>query len=230
MNSNSDSRERLRQRHTPSSTSAASSTKSSTLSPFQTHLSFFASARSPTVITLASALKSSLKLGLNFPVSLFLAVALRILYAEFPYYWRPVDIERIPRNKWRTQLQGTTIDADSHPQGFTITELLQITNRRENSGAKGLAKKLIDQGHVVGFWAMAADVHTRRVSLEDLKRFQTGTWNDAVAARRRFRDGKEADVLPFTRGGPLSVAGHSWAVGRFLGVRVYESGRNKASS
>jgi hypothetical protein len=66
---------------------------------------------------------------------------------------------------------------------------------------------------------MAANAHTHKVSREDVERFQQGEREEAVAKRRPGRH----DVLPLWRGGPIITAGHSWAVKKLLGVRVYEA-------
>ena len=89
---------------------------------------------------------------------------------------------------------------------------------RDSKEGSGGLKGLIDQGHVVGFWTMAASARTHTVLREDVERFQQGEWEDAVVKRRRGK----GDVLPLWRGGPIWVGGHSWAVWRLLGVRVYE--------
>lgn len=78
---------------------------------------------------------------------------------------------------------------------------------------------MIDQGHIISFWAMAASTRTHKVSREDVERFQQGCWEEAVAKRRRGR----GDVLPLWRGGPIWTGGHSWAVRRLLGVKVYQT-------
>ena len=66
---------------------------------------------------------------------------------------------------------------------------------------------------------MAADTSSHTVSKEDVERFQQGNWEDAVVERRR----ELGDVLPLWRGGPIWVGGHSWAVQKLLGVKVYKA-------
>jgi hypothetical protein len=39
---------------------------------------------------------------------------------------------------------------------------------------------------------------------------------------RRRKD--RSQVLPLWRGGPISVSGHSWFVGKLFGVEVYREG------
>lgn len=80
-------------------------------------------------------------------------------------------------------------------------------------------KHKIDQGHIIGFWSMAANTRTHTVSRDDVERFQQGEWETAVTERRRMSD----EILPLWRGGPIWVGGHSWAVDKLLGVKVYKS-------
>jgi hypothetical protein len=98
---------------------------------------------------------------------------------------------------------------------YTCSELLALLGAEPGTSP---LKHIINQGHIVGFWSMAANTRTHTVSRDDLKRFQQGEWEEAIMKRRRGRD----DVLPFWRGGPIITAGHSWAVRKLLGVRVYE--------
>jgi hypothetical protein len=77
---------------------------------------------------------------------------------------------------------------------------------------------MIDQGHIISFWAMAANTRTHTVSREDVGRFQHGEWEETISKHRTYR----GNVLPLWRGGPIWVGGHSWAVRKLLGVRVYE--------
>jgi hypothetical protein len=105
---------------------------------------------------------------------------------------------------------------------YTCSELLSLLrNSPEENKGKGWLMHKIDQGHVAGFWTMAANARTHTVARDDVERFQKGEWETPVVARRRGRD----DVLPLWRGGPIWVGGHSWAVNKLLGVRVYEKQR-----
>jgi hypothetical protein len=188
-----------------------------TYSAFQRHLLFFSAPTTPPRLTFISALRAGVSLGLDFPVAVLLSLSLRILYAPFPYFWLPIVVDKIPSSAHRTQLSSAQL-----PQGkteYTCSELLHLLNSSpKEKQEKGWLKHKIDQGHIVGFWTMAADAKTHRVKSSDVERFQQGEWEKAVVERRRGR----GDVLPLWRGGPIWVAGHSWAVTKLLGVRVYE--------
>ncbi|KAI9686553.1 MAG: hypothetical protein M1822_003564 [Bathelium mastoideum] len=175
---------------------------------FLQHLSFFASSQQPNIITFTSALKSSLALGLNFPVSCILSLGLRALYSPSWLLLSPPNLQKLGTN--HTQLEQA--------------ELTQSTyTRRELQGLvpsnSSLLDHLIDRGHVLGLWVLAADTRTGLVKREDVEEFQKGTLMQRLAERRKT--GRN-DILPFYRGGPISVAGHSWMVRKMLGVRVYE--------
>jgi hypothetical protein len=173
---------------------------------------FFSTPTQPPRLTFLSGLRAAVSLGLDFPVALVLSLSLRLMYVPYPYVLSPINIEQIPQTLHRTQISNAKI---SQPE-YTCSELLALLG---SDSSKGFIKHKIDQGHIVGFWTMAANARTHRVSREDVKRFQQGEWEEAVAKRRRGRD----DVLPLWRGGPIITAGHSWAVRKLLGVRVYES-------
>ncbi|KAF2023020.1 hypothetical protein EK21DRAFT_81762 [Setomelanomma holmii] len=184
-----------------------------TYTAFQKHLLFFSTPTQPPRLTFISSLRAATSIGLDFPVALFLSISLRLLYTPYPYIFSPINIERIPRSKHRTQLSDANLLKSK--SSYTCTDLLHLL--RPEPG-KGFVKHAIDQGHVVGFWAMAADTKSHRVSREDVERFQAGEWEGEIVKRRRGR----RDVLPLWRGGPIWVGGHSWAVRRVLGARVYE--------
>ncbi|KAH7087517.1 hypothetical protein FB567DRAFT_525160 [Paraphoma chrysanthemicola] len=185
-----------------------------TFTAFQRHLRFFSTPTTPPRLTILSSLRASLSLGLDFPVALLLSISLRLLYTPYPRVFSPINIERIPRPWHRTQLEHAKI---SH-QNYTCSELLALLHRSDGSKF-GWIKHKLDQGHVVGFWAMAADAKSHKVRSEDVQRFQAGEWEADVAKRRQGRD----DVVPLWRGGPAWVAGHNWAVRKVFGVRVYSA-------
>lgn len=184
----------------------------SSYTAFQRHLLFFSTSTQPPRLTFLSALRAALSVGLDFPVAVVLSLSLRLMYAPYPYVLSTINIEQIPRSLHRTQLS----DAKLSQPGYTCSELLALLKSGSN---KGFIKHKVDQGHIIGFWTMAANTHTHKVSREDVERFQQGEWEEAVANRRRGR----LDVLPLWRGGPILPAGHSWAVRKLLGVRVYEA-------
>lgn len=189
----------------------------STYTAFQRHLIYFSTPTSPPRLTFGSALRAGVSIGLDFPVAVLLSLSLRLMYAPVPFLWSPIVVDNIPTSAHRTQLSSATL-----PKGkaeYTCTELLSLLDSSpgENEG-KGWLKHKIDQGHVIGFWTMAANARTHAVSSDDVARFQHGEWEKPVAQRRRGTD----DVLPLWRGGPIWVGGHSWAVWKLLGVRVYE--------
>lgn len=190
------------------------------LAPFQRHLGYYATSPSgppPRRITLLSALEASLQLGLNFPVSLALAIGMRLYYSS--NLIRPVNVDALPTRKHRTQLEHMQLGEDNKQQGYSASDLIESYDAADRQGAQptGL-DKILDKAHLYGFWAMAADTKTNMLSRGDLKRFQHGDWQEDVVSRRRGRQ----DVLPFWRGGPIGVGGHSWAVKTFFDVRVYE--------
>lgn len=186
-------------------------------SAFQKHLLFFSTPTTPPRLTFGSALRAGVSLGLDFPVACILSLSLRILYAPYPYVWSPIVVDKIPTSSHRTQLTSARLPKSK--ADYSCSELVSLLNQSENGEHKGWLAHKIDQGHVVGFWTMAADTQTHTVSKEDVERFQQGNWEDAVVERRRGRD----DVLPLWRGGPIWVGGHSWAVRKLLGVKVYET-------
>lgn len=187
-----------------------SATMTPSLAPFQRHLAYYAAnASPPRRITLMSALRASLALGLNFPVSLLLAIGMRLYYSS--NLLSSVNVDSLPQAKHRTQLEDMPVD---RPTYAAADLLAAYTADRPRPGLAGI----LDRAHIYGFWTMAADTKTNRLAKDDVKRFQRGDWQTDVVKRRRGRE----DVLPFWRGGPIGVGGHSWAVKTFFGVRVYE--------
>jgi hypothetical protein len=178
---------------------------------FQKHLIFFATPTNPPNLTFLSGLRAACSLGLDFPVSVLLSLSLRILYAPFPKFLSTINIEKIPQSSHRSQLSGAKLSKSE----YTCPELLRLL---KSEPSKGLWKHTVDQGHIVSFWAMAANTNTHTVSRGDVERFQQGEWEEAVYNRRRDRK----NVLPLWRGGPIWAGGHSWAVRKLLAVRVYE--------
>lgn len=93
---------------------------------------------------------------------------------------------------------------------YTCSELVSEA-RRQSFGIMGVVE-------CAGLWALAADVKSGLLQGEDVEEFKRGDILRTVAERRR--DNRD-QVLPLWRGGPISVAGHSWVVGRVFGVEVY---------
>ncbi|KAK8845616.1 hypothetical protein IAR55_006332 [Kwoniella newhampshirensis] len=186
--------------------------------PFQRHLLHFAQSPTSPNITVSSALRGSLELGLNFPVSLSLALAIPLLYAPFPHYLRPVPIKSVQKSDERTQLSPASLSQST----YSMMEVFDLYRADHAARSRGWFDWMVDQGHVLSFWAIAADVKTGRVDVEDVERFQKGEWCGSIVKRRQCRMPGKGDVLPFYRGGPIIVGLHSWFVGRLFGVRVYE--------
>lgn len=164
-------------------------------SPFLTHLSFFAVRSSgvqtrPNIVTIGSSLKSSLAIGLDFPVACLLAIGLRLLYGNpSSLYLSAVNIDNIPQSKLRYQLEDVNLDQKPN-ENFTLSEV--------SSWAK--TKSLVNQAHIANLWTFAADTKTGLVSKRDIQAFQKGTWLWDLEKRRKSRQ----DVLPLWRGGPIS--------------------------
>lgn len=76
-------------------------------------------------------------------------------------------------------------------------------------------------------WTLAADSRTGLVSKRDFELFQKGELLEELKRRRRVRRPDGANVLPFVRGGPIWVGGHSMFVGLLFGVEVYKQGNER---
>jgi hypothetical protein len=180
---------------------------------FQKHLLFFSTPTNPPRLTFISALKAACALGLDFPVSVVLSLGLKLLYAPFPYI-SAININEIPQSAHRSQLSNVTLPTAK--KEFTCSELLRLLDQEHSPG---FLKHKIDQGHIIGFWSMAANTRTHTVSRDVVEHFQQGEWEKEVMERRCNSD----EILPFWRGGPIWAGGHSWAVDKLLGVKVYQT-------
>jgi len=181
------------------------STKQTSTSPAPFHrlLSYYSNlSANPDTIHLTDSLRGNLALGLDFPVALAIAVGRHLFLRNVPW---SLSIH-IPSVSWKTTpLDGVPID---EKRLYTRSEF--VTEVRKTKGLFGALDGM-------GVWALAADVHTGKLKGEDVVGFQQGTLLERITERRRDRD----QVLPLWRGGPISVAGHSWAVNYFFGVKVY---------
>jgi hypothetical protein len=138
----------------------------STYTAFQRHLLFFSTPTNPPRLTFLSGVRAAVSLGLDFPVAVLLSLSLRLMYTPFPYL-SPINIEQIPRSAHRTQLS----DANLSKSEYTCSELLHLLG---SGPGKSFVNHKIDQGHVIGFWTMAANTRTHTVSRGDVERFQQG--------------------------------------------------------
>lgn len=179
---------------------------------FQRHLQYFSSSTTSQQITILSALRAGLQLGLDFPVALFLSIGIRVLYGRTLI--SPVVISSIPPHSHRTQLD--TVPLDEKKRSYSARDILALY-AQDPKADRGLITSVLDRAHILSFWAIAARPD-HMVDAADLKRFRQGGWETDVVERRRGR----GDVLPLWRGGPIIVRAHSWFVRRLFGVRVYE--------
>ena len=175
--------------------------------PFKRHLAFFDHDHDG-FIYLGDAIRGWLSLGLNFPVSLSMAMSMQVVYGNVgsPFYgpFRGIEIRNVQNE--RHMLQRLPV-LDDHKGTLTRSQLLNTTKKRP----------YIDQIHVYGLWAIAANQEGQLAS-HDLKICQDGHLLPEIEKRR----GDRSDILPFLRGGPISVSGHAWAAERMFGVHVYQ--------
>ena len=174
--------------------------------PFKRHLAFL-DLNNDGFVYLGESIRGCLSLGLNLPVSLAMAMGIQVIYGNVgsPLLGPLRGIEIGNVNSERYMLQRLTV-VDEKEGTLTRSQLLDTIKKR----------KYIDQVHVFGIWAIAAD-REGRLSSHDLKLCQQGLLFPEVAKRRRDR----RDILSFPRGGPISVSGHSWMVEKMFGVQVY---------
>ncbi len=179
--------------------------------PFKRHLAFF-DRNNDGFIYLADSIRGWLSLGLNFPISLSMAMGMQVVYGNVgsPLYGplRAIEIRNVRNERYMLQ---RLIVADDQKGTLTRSQLLATTKKRP----------FIDQAHVFGVWAIAAN-REGQLSSHDLKLCQKGLLLPEIERRRRDR----SDVLPFSRGGPISVSGHAWAIEKMFGIRVYQESRH----
>ncbi len=153
-------------------------------------------------VRLQDSLRGNLALGLDFPVALGIAIGRHLYLRNTGWFSLNIFVPHVKTTK--TLLDGVDIDEKKQ---YSFSEIVSA------AGKNGLAGR----ADAVGLWALAADVRTGKLSGEDVVSFQRGTLLEVVEKRRRDRE----QVLPLWRGGPISVAGHSWFVGKLFGVDVY---------
>ncbi|KAK4974726.1 hypothetical protein LTR66_011063 [Elasticomyces elasticus] len=176
--------------------------------PFNRHLVYFAS-KSPNdkLQTPYDSLRGYLSIGLNFPVACILTLGLHVLYRNTGLFSFAIDIPAVRTT--RTMLVGLPLEQKEY-SGVELARLARPHGVKEQMGA-------------VGMWVIAADAQTGRVSREDVELYQKGELMERLEARRRDR----RDVVPWWRGGPIGVAGHSYFVEKLFGVYVYRDDRKE---
>lgn len=173
--------------------------------PFHRLLAYYSNRNSDDTqtIRLQDSLRGNLALGLDFPVALGVAIGRHLWLRNTGVFSLNIHV---PTVSWKTTpLDGVSIDEKKQ---YTCSEVMAAA--RQTKGVFGSLDAM-------GLWALAADVKSGLLKGEDIVSFQRGTLFEKIEARRKQRE----QVLPLYRGGPVSVAGHSWAVKRFFGVTVY---------
>ncbi|PNS15282.1 hypothetical protein CAC42_8283 [Sphaceloma murrayae] len=181
--------------------------------PFHRLLTFFAT-RSPRpntqTITFLDSLRGDLSLGLNFPLALFLALTRHVVFRNTGFWSLQIHVPTVRTS--RVLLGGSGKFDIDEAKRYGVVELVRVVR-----GQGGGVTEVLD---AVGCWGLVAD-RNGMVAGRDVRLYQRGEVMESVARRRRGR----GDVLPFWRGGPVSVGGHSWAVKRFFDVDVYRDDR-----
>lgn len=176
--------------------------------PFQRHLSFF-DRDNDGFIHFGESLRGNLAIGLDFPVAVGMAFGYHLIYGNTrPFFFgpfNPIEIARVTSQ--RNMLEHVKLE-DVPARGMGRRTLV----------AASYPESLIDKVHVWGLWNFAA---TREglISAHDIDLFQQGVMLYELEKRRR--DNRN-HVLPLYRGGPAWVGGHSWAVDKLYGVKVYQ--------
>lgn len=176
-------------------------------SPFLKHLAFF-DRNHDGIITFGESLRGNLSLGLNFPVSLFMAVGQQLIYGNtgpLKVYIKVDDVR-----SGRTMLEQLNRSEMEKHQSYTRTELAALVRDRG----------IIDRVHVHGLWALSADL-TGNVTSQDLMAYQDGNLLEILEQRRKTRCPSNDNVLSFWRGGPGNATGHSYVVKKLFDVDVY---------
>ena len=180
---------------------------------------WFAEPQTPHRITLLSALKGGLGIGLDFPVAFTLALGLRCMFSPFPFL-SPGTLSATGSG-WRARNQLDNVELDKGKDSYTLRDLIGLYNSDPKAG-RGIISRQIDKAHIASLWIFGADRQTLTVDKDDVERFRRGDWADSLAKRRRWRMPGDENVLPLWRGGPISATGHSWFVDKLFGVKVYQ--------
>jgi hypothetical protein len=179
--------------------------------PFHRLLSFYSNRNSSDsqTIRLRDSLYGNLALGLDFPVALAIAIGRHLFLKNTGFFSLNIHVPSVSTKN--TLLHGIDVE---EKKSYSGSELVSL------AGKNGY----MSQADAAGVWALAADVHTGRVEGEDVVAFQKGTLLKEIERRRKDR----SQVLPLYRGGPISVSGHSWVVGKMFGVEVYQDTEKSA--
>jgi len=177
-------------------------------SPFQRHLSFY-DRDDDGFIHFGESLRGNLAIGLDFPVAVGMALGYHLAYGNTrPFFFGPFNAIEIAKVKAvRNMLEHVRSN-----------ELSACGIGRRTLVAAAAPVGFVDKMHIYGLWALAAN-REGVISTNDIKMYQKGIMLYELADRRK---GNRDHVLPLSRGGPISVAGHSWFVDKLFGVKVYQ--------
>lgn len=181
--------------------------------PFQRHLSFF-DRDNDGFIYFGESLRGNLAIGLDFPVAVGMALGYHAMYGNTrPFFFGPFNgIEIAKVQSQRNMLEQVKLD-EVPARGMGRKSLL----------AASYPNSFIEKTHVWGLWAFAAS-REGYISAHDIELYQQGVMLFELEKRRK--DNRD-HVLPLYRGGPISVAGHSWFVDKLFGVKVYQQNTKK---
>ena len=176
--------------------------------PFQRHLSFF-DRDNDGFIHFGESLRGNLAIGLDFPVAVGMALGYHIAYGNTrPFFFGPFNPIEISMVKTERNMLEQVRPDQVPARGMSRSTLIGAA---QPTGA-------VDIMYVNGLWAFAAS-RDGIISPKDIELCQNGVLLHKLAERRR--DNRD-HVLPLYRGGPISVAGHSWFVDKLFGVKVYQ--------
>ncbi|KAF2723467.1 hypothetical protein K431DRAFT_282920 [Polychaeton citri CBS 116435] len=181
-------------------------TTETTPAPFHRLLAFYSN-RNPydsQTIRLQDSLRGNLSVGLDFPVALAVAIGRHLYLTNTGWFSLDIHVPSVSTTK--TLLDGIEVD---EKKAYSRAEVDALAKQNGWSGR-------LD---ALGLWSLASDVNTGLLRGEDFVRFQRGTLLHELQKRRRNRN----QVLPLYRGGPISVAGHSWFVKQLFNVDVYQN-------